>query len=275
MLDVVILTCGLRGSASIQLEKLIEAQNVRVKAVIYSQGEVKNKAKYARRKAEKIIQIGPLGALAGLKMRKWFSLGVHKYIEVPSIQDVCEKYGISFLTTPTINCEQTITYFKDVRAQLGLSLGNGYIGRKVYSIPTYGMYNIHLEVLPAYQNAQSVIWQLFNMSDTTGYTIHKIDEHIDTGDIVYSETLPIIFKDTLAETVSSTYASLWQASAEGLKKVLDDFHQYNSNSQPQGVGKSYTTPSLTQFRQIRRNHKLLKEGQSEAKINVDGAKNSK
>ena|ERR1700730_1743036 len=58
-----------------------------------------------------------------------------------------------------INSDGTVEIFT---AALGLSLGNGYISKRVFSIPKFGMINVHSERLPEYQNAQSVIWPIYN-----------------------------------------------------------------------------------------------------------------
>ena len=127
-------------------------------------------------------------------MRKWYIDDVENLMNLQSIENLCKKHHIPFNFTPTINCIQTEMYIKNTNADLGLSLGNDYISSKIYLIPKLGMVNIHHEELPAYQNAQSIIWQLYNNSPNTGFTIHKVDKNIDTGDILFKDTIPIIFK---------------------------------------------------------------------------------
>ena len=121
------------------------------------------------------------------------------------------------------------------------------------------MLNIHGEVLPQFQNAQSVIWQLYENSMETGYTIHKIDQKIDTGDIIKQERFPIVFRPTLAETVAVTSGQILKRAAEGLAQVLEDFDTHYRQARPQGQGKKYTTPGFFQFLKIVRNFKRLKK----------------
>jgi len=253
MIKVIILTSSLQGSASVQLSYLVKSKKIIVKSVVLSEGIIINKKNHYKRKIVKIFKIGLFGALNGIRMRKWYSSGIHKYLDVPTIESLCKEHNIPFYVTPTINSSQTIEYFKNANVDIGLSLGNGYIGKKVFSIPKLGMINIHHEELPAYQNAQSIIWQLYNNSSNTGYTIHKIDKHIDTGGILLKEVVPITFKKTLASTVSFNYSVLWKKSSEGLVKVLENFESYFEKSIPQGQGNSYTTPSLKQYLKILRN----------------------
>jgi methionyl-tRNA formyltransferase len=262
MRDVVILTSSLRGSSSHQLEQVLKSKSINVKGVIFSKGQIKNKKKYYKRKFIKALKIGVFGSLNGIKMRKWYSVGVQKYLEIKPIDKICIENNIPFQITPTINCALTIELFKDANAEIGLSIGNGYIGPKVFNIPKWGMINIHHEVLPEYQNAQSIIWQLYNNSSITGYTIHKIDKHIDKGQLLYQEKFPIILRANLAETVSFNYSELWKRSAIGLVQVLEDFENHLDNSYPQGQGASYTTPNFFQFLKMLKNFRNMKRIES-------------
>jgi methionyl-tRNA formyltransferase len=264
-MDIIILTSSKKGSAAYHLEELLKSNKIKIKAVILNQGEIKDKKKYYIRKLKKILKIGIFGAINGIRIRKWYSIGISKYLTVRQIDEICLENNIVFRTTPTINCEQTIAFFKDASPDLGLSLGNGFIGSKIFKIPKYGIINIHHEELPAYQNAQSIIWQLYNYSSFTAFTIHKIDQHIDTGEILYQEKIPITFHDTLAETVSHSYANLWENSAKGLIKVLENFKTFYENGKAQSHGASYTTPKMFQFLRISKNFKKLKDSHSNNK----------
>jgi len=262
MIKVILLTSSRQGSASVHLTELVKSNKIEVTAVVLSEGNIANKKKHYERKFIKICKIGLFGALNGIRMRKWYRSGVSAYIDIPILETLCKEHDIPFYITPTINSSSTEDYFRNANADIGLSLGNGYIGRRVFSIPKLGMINIHHEELPGYQNAQSIIWQLFNRSNRMGYTIHKIDRHIDTGEILFKEVFPISFKTTLARTVSFNYSVLWKKSSEGLVRVFENFESYFESSVPQEKGNSYTTPNLSQFFQILRNFKKMKKEQT-------------
>jgi len=258
VINVIILTSASRGSASVHLAELIKSKKINVKLVIISKGKITNKMSYYRRKLSKAINIGLFGVFNGIRMRKWYNNDTVEFMNLEPVESLCKRYKIPFKITPTINCSQTIKYFNNINADLGLSLGNGYIGSKIFSIPKFGMINIHHEELPAYQNAQSIIWQIYNNSPNTGYTIHKVDKNIDTGDILLKDKVPIIFKENLRKTVYYTYAKLWEKSSKGLVKLLENFEFYSNISYKQGSGSSYTTPSLFQFFKIVKNYRRLK-----------------
>lgn len=260
MINLVVLTSSKRGTAAHHLPSLAECGACQISAVIYNRRERTDKTSFYRRKLKKVLRIGPLGALNGLRMRRWYKRDLHDHLELGEIDEICREHNIPYFETPEINCEATEDCFEKADADLGLSLGNGYIRESVFSIPRRGMLNVHHELLPEYQKAQSVIWQLYNGSDTTGYTIHKINSSIDGGDILCREEVPIRFEESLAETVTRTQALLMERSAEGLVRVLRDFEEHYAAAEPQGAGRSYTTPTFWEFLRIWRNYRRLRSG---------------
>ncbi len=258
-MNLIILVSSLKGSGAFQLEKLIKVDEIDIKMVLFNRGQVSNKKKYYSRKIKKVFKIGMLGAFNGIRIRKWYSEGADKYLDIRSIKEICLDNNILFNETTSINCGETIRYFKEAEADLGLSLGNGYIGSRIFNIPKYGMINIHHEELPNYQNSQSIIWQIYNNSSYSGYTIHKIDKHIDTGKILLKERIPLVFRATLEDTVSYNYVRLWEKSSIGLIKLLCNFDYYLENSISQEKGTSYTTPSISQFVKMKINFKKMKK----------------
>ena len=258
-MKIIVLTSSRYGTAAHHLLYLIESRSCEISMVVLNDGIIIKKNKYYKSKIRKIIKIGLLGALNGIRMRKWFNQDMVKYKKIGELEEICRNNNIPFFTTSNINSQFTFDLFKKANADLGLSLGNGYIGQKIFSVPRYGMINIHHEILPAYQNAQSIIWQIYNMSSMTGYTIHKIDRHIDTGEILYQECIPIIFLKTLRQTVAKTSVSLLEASANGLLQVIINFDSLYKNAKPQGQGNSYTTPSIWQYIRIKNNYRKLKK----------------
>lgn len=258
-MKIIILTSSLSGTAAHHLQYLIESNFIEVVMVVYNKGHIKNKKKYYQRKLEKIMKIGIFGTLNGMRIRKWFGEDTLQYLTFNTLDEMCKQYGIPFEQVDTINCKETISAFEDANADIGLSLGNGYIGSKIFNLPKYGMLNIHHEILPTFQNAQSIIWQIFKGSKSTGYTIHKIDKNIDTGEILYQEEMPIVFRKNLGDTVSFNYAKLWELSANGLVEVLQKFEYYYNQAKPQGKGEHYTTPSIAEFFTIFKQFKKLKD----------------
>ena len=247
----------MHGIASACLPRLLETRAVDVAMIIYSEGRPPNAWNHAKRKLKKTLKIGLLGALNGVRMRAWFSEDVERRSSTERLDSLASRYGIRLEKTPVTNCQQTADLFREAQADLGLCLGNAYIAPYIYSIPRYGMVNIHSEILPAFRGAQSVVWQIYEGSSNTGYTIHQVNERIDGGNILYQETIPIEFKPTLSATVSHNCARLRDAASTGLAYMLSNYSKFVAQSKPQHEGRSFTTPTFWQFLRIVQQHKNL------------------
>ncbi len=255
---VIILTSNKKGTASYCLSVLLERADADIVQVIYNRGQVKNKTKYYRQKIRKTFKIGLFGAINGIRMRKWYAITTVDGRPIEDIEAICKNKNIPFSVTEGINTLTTMELMTACNADLGLSLGNSYISPKVFSIPRNGMINIHGEILPKFQNAQSVIWQLHEGNAETGYTIHKVEKKIDTGRILKQEKFPILFRETLGQTVADTCTEILKRAANGLADVITDYQRYDQAAVAQGAGNSYTTPSLRQFFKIMKNFRKLK-----------------
>jgi methionyl-tRNA formyltransferase len=204
------------------------------------------------KKLRKTMRIGPWGALNGLRLRGWY-----QDRESEDIVTLCKSLGVDIAESEFLNCEATRELFKQAKADLGLSLGNGYIGKSLFSIPQYGMVNIHMEILPQFQGAYSIIWPIFEGLAETGFTIHQVDSHIDTGDILYQEKHQIEFYPTLRETVQRNLMVLRESIPSAFSYMCENYLTLREKAVKQGNGRTYTTPTIWQFFRMLRNHKRI------------------
>lgn len=259
---IAIITESLEGSASIIFPKLCTQIKENLVGVIHVKSIPKNKKNHYVRKLKKIYQIGLFGALIGIYIRKWFSKDLKKHISIQPLDFLCENLNVPFFKTKGLNSSQTQDKLSSLNVDLAISLGCSYISSHIFNIPKHGMINVHHELLPEFQNAQSIIWQLYNKSKITGYTIHKITKKIDDGPIVYRHQRDILFKNTLGETVTFNYANSILDSANGLVKVVELLKEEEFNNifyTQTGLKGTYTTPSFWSFMIIYRNWILLRK----------------
>lgn len=92
------------------------------------------------------------------------------------------------------------------------------LSKEILELPRYGCINIHASLLPKYRGAAPINWAIINCETETGVTIMKLDEGMDTGDIILSESVPIL-EDDDALSVGNMLSVL---GAELLMRVLDD-----------------------------------------------------
>ena len=266
MLNLFILTSQTKGTAGHHLPVLLNTKKYKVQFVIYNEMQSVSKKKRLKQIIKKVKKIGIFGALNGIRMRKWFSSDVEDLLNIETVESICKQHNIPFYKISGFSDKQIPFIFSEFISDLGISLGNGYIPKSFFTLPKFGMINIHHEILPHYQNAQSIIWQIYNGSSNTGYTIHEIDSSIDTGNILYQKPVSIAFKNSLATTISATSALLLKESAAGLKELLENFSFYTARSKKQEKGTSYTTPSVKQYYRIYKNFCKLKNSKYETTI---------
>ncbi len=252
---IIILTSSVRGIASRVLPALCNNKNMEVVGAVLAHGISPNRKKSIRRKVRKLVKIGCLGALNGLRMRDWYADN-----DTDDIHVLCRSLHVELTETPFINCETTKKAFRQANADLGLSLGNGYIPKSVFSIPKFGMVNLHNEILPDFQGAQSIIWPIHEGRKETGFTIHQVSNQIDKGDILFQRRYPIQFCATLRETVETNLKTARSKIPEAFSYVCENYTSLTTEAISQDDRGSYTTPSIWQFVRMVRNHrKMYKE----------------
>src|SRR6266850_7865733 len=63
--------------------------------------------------------------------------------------------------------------------------------QSILDLPRFGCLNVHASLLPKYRGAAPIQWAILNDELETGVTIMKMDEGLDTGDLLASQSTPI------------------------------------------------------------------------------------
>src|ERR1700757_4068971 len=74
-------------------------------------------------------------------------------------------------------------------------------------LPKFGNINLHASLLPKYRGAAPIQWAIANGEKVTGVTTMRIDEGLDTGDILLQQELAIAEEDT-SETLAPKLAAI-------------------------------------------------------------------
>lgn len=84
----------------------------------------------------------------------------------------------------------------------------------------YGCINVHASLLPRYRGAAPIQWSILNGDSETGVTIMQMDDGLDTGDMLLTESTPIGINETSEELfnrLSVMGARLLSDCLEGLE----------------------------------------------------------
>ncbi len=96
------------------------------------------------------------------------------------------------------------------------------------------LFNIHFSLLPKYKGMYTSAHPLLNGEKESGVTIHKIDDGIDTGDIICQ----IKFGIDLTDTAESLYKKYLHYSIKLFKENADNLINKNYISHPQNSSNS-------------------------------------
>ena len=69
--------------------------------------------------------------------------------------------------------------------------------KEILEIPKYGCWNAHASLLPKWRGAAPIQWSLIEGDDFTGVGIMKMEEGLDTGDLLLEEQIKIEDDDNL------------------------------------------------------------------------------
>lgn len=68
--------------------------------------------------------------------------------------------------------------------------------KRLLDLPKYGCINVHASLLPKYRGAAPIQWSVMNGDKETGVTVQRMNEGIDTGDIIYTKKTEIDINET-------------------------------------------------------------------------------
>ena len=116
--------------------------------------------------------------------------------------------------------QSIINSIKSMKLDLIIVIAYGFIiPKEILNIPKYGCYNIHASILPRWRGAAPIQRSIIEGDQVSGVSFIKIDEGLDTGDIVFIDEIEIKKKDT-QDTLSNNLAEL---GVRNLSKFLNKF----------------------------------------------------
>lgn len=88
---------------------------------------------------------------------------------------------------------------KSISADLQLVVAFRMLPEIVWNMPSMGTINLHGSLLPQYRGAAPINWAIINGEKETGVTTFKLQQEIDTGNILLQEKMPIGENETAGE----------------------------------------------------------------------------
>lgn len=106
------------------------------------------------------------------------------------------------------------------------------IPKKILDMPKYGCINIHASLLPKYRGAAPIQWAVINGEKVSGVTTMRMDEGLDTGDMILKEEVTLAPDETggslfdrLAEVGAKLAVQTLQALEDGTAEFTPQDHE--------------------------------------------------
>ena len=119
---------------------------------------------------------------------------------IPSpVKDYAKKDGIPVFTPETIKGNiEFISNLKKLSCDLFIVIAYGKILPKdILDIPKYKSWNAHASLLPRWRGAAPIQWSILNGDEFTGVGIMKMEEGLDTGEVLIEKKIKIESNDNL------------------------------------------------------------------------------
>lgn len=135
------------------------------------------------------------------------------------LDDFAQEHNIDVLKINNINDEEVIEALHKYDIDWLFIIGWSQIAKKdLLQKPHKGCIGMHPTLLPIGRGRASIPWAILKGLDKTGVTMFKLDEGVDTGDILGQVEVPI----TENETATQLYEKIDHAHIELIRKYYDD-----------------------------------------------------
>ena len=167
----------------------------------------------------------------------------HSRFAAPPVKEAALRHGIKTILQPEkVKTREFLESVRELAPDLVVTAAYGRILTKdVLDVPRYGCINIHASLLPKYRGAAPIHRAIINGDDKTGITAMRMDEGMDTGDILLAKEIPIPPDMNCGEL----FDRLKELGAEVLIETLRRLGNGTLTRIPQDHSKAVYVPMIT------------------------------
>src|SRR3989339_1751326 len=148
------------------------------------------------------------------------------------VKEVAIQNDIPVETPGKIQDKLFIEKIKYLKPDLIIVVAYGKIlPKEILEIPKHGAINLHASLLPKYRGAAPIQYALLNGEKETGITVMKLDEGLDTGEIILQEKVAIESVDTTETLLAKLFAQGSQLLLQALAQIKDGTAKYQKQKE--------------------------------------------
>ena len=150
-------------------------------------------------------------------------------------QSAVKKYAVEknlhILQPEKLKNPQFLEALKSLNADIQIVVAFRMLPEVVWAMPPLGTINVHGSLLPQYRGAAPINWAIINGEQETGVTTFKLQQEIDTGNILLQEKIPI----AETETAGELHDRMKKIGARLLVQTLNELKAGTLTEMPQPV----------------------------------------
>ena len=155
--------------------------------------------------------------------------GRGRKVKMSDVKQYALDKGLSILQPSNLKDPAWIEELASLKADLQVVVAFRMLPEAVWNMPPMGTLNLHASLLPQYRGAAPIAWAIMNGEKETGLSTFFLQHEIDTGNIVFRETVPI----GPEQTVGELHDVMMHAGAKLLLKTVDAVAAGNYPQVPQ------------------------------------------
>ncbi|WP_067781008.1 methionyl-tRNA formyltransferase [Actinomyces vulturis] len=183
----------------------------------------------------------PAHEVVGVLTRADARKGRGRTLHPSPVAAIARERGCDVQTPRTLRDADITQWVRKCQADVAVVVAYGrLVPVDLLSVPTHGWLNLHFSLLPAWRGAAPVQRALMNGDTTSGATIFRLDEGLDTGDVFLMEETPVDPHETAGDLLNR----LALRGPDLMKRVLDGLADGSIAATPQSEDNASLAPML-------------------------------
>lgn len=188
---------------------------------------------------EELIKAGHEVVLAVSQPDK--AVGRSKALKYTPVKACAVAHGIEVYQPNRIREPEAVEYLRKYHPDIIIVEAFGQIiPKEILDIPPYGCINVHASLLPKYRGASPIQWAVIHGDKVTGVTTMRMDEGLDTGDMILKEEVAV----REDETAGSLFERLSEVGAKLCVKTVEAIENGTAVYTPQDHAKATHTAKI-------------------------------
>ncbi len=123
--------------------------------------------------------------------------GRGKAMQFSPVKEAALARGIEVFQPEKIRNPECVKFLTNLKPDVIVVVAFGQIlPKEILELPPYGCINVHASLWPMYRGAALILWAVIDGEAVSGVTTMRMDEGLDTGDMILKEEVVLSEKET-------------------------------------------------------------------------------